>query len=130
VLGTSRFSLKRTTNQVTRESYASDNIKVNEFLFRRVDLEDVVAAHMPAASEAQTIGFRRYIGSATTPFLQGDTTGLRLDAPAVVRRRVPNCEAAYEGRGWRARHDFASVIDRLSAGNGPQCALARLIGCL
>ena len=43
-------------NEVTRETYAADNAKANEFLFRRVDLEDAVSAHLLAAERAAAIG--------------------------------------------------------------------------
>jgi UDP-glucose 4-epimerase len=61
---------------IVRETYADDNIKMNEYLFRRVEFEDVVSAHLLAAKRAPTIGFRRYIISATTPFSPGDFAGL------------------------------------------------------
>jgi len=37
-------------------------------LYRRVDLEDVVSAHLLAIEKAPSIGFDRYIISATTPY--------------------------------------------------------------
>jgi UDP-glucose 4-epimerase len=149
VLRTSRFFPEEDDNKVTRETYADDNAKVNEFLFRRVDLEDAVSAHLLAGQRAPAIGFRRYIISATTPFRPEDLAGLRSDAPAVVRRRVPGYRAEYERRGWRmfpsiervyvndrARHelgwrpryDFAHILGRLAAGDEPQSPLARLVG--
>jgi UDP-glucose 4-epimerase len=149
VLRTSRFFPEEDDNKVTRETYADDNAKVNEFLFRRVDLEDAVSAHLLAGQRAPAIGFRRYIISATTPFRPEDLAGLRSDAPAVVRRRVPGYQAEYERRGWRmfpsiervyvndrARHelgwqpryDFAYILGRLAAGDDPQSPLARLVG--
>src|ERR671923_94764 len=101
VLRTSRFFPEEDDNKITRETYADDNAKVNEFLFRRVDLEDAVSAHLLAGQRAPAIGFRRYIISATTPFRPADLPELRSDAPAVVRRRVPGYQAEYERPGWR-----------------------------
>jgi UDP-glucose 4-epimerase len=101
VLRTSRFFPEEDDNQVTRETYADDNARANEFLFRRVDLEDAVSAHLLAGKRAAAIGFGRYIVSATTPFLLEDLPGLRSNAPAVVRRRVPSYQAEYERRGWK-----------------------------
>jgi UDP-glucose 4-epimerase len=136
-------------NEVTRETYAADNARANEFLFRRVDLEDAVSAHLLAAERAAAIGFGRYIVSATTPFRLEDLPGLRSNAPAVVRRRVPSYQAEYERRGWkmfpsiervyvndrarnelgwRQRYDFEHLIDRLKAGEDIKSPLARLIG--
>jgi UDP-glucose 4-epimerase len=92
-----------------RETYADDNIKVNEYLFRRVELEDVVSAHLLAAKRALAIGFRRYIISATTPFSPSDLSDLRADASLAVRRLVPDYEAEYARRGWK----MVPSIDRI-----------------
>ena len=149
VLRTSRFFPEEDDDKAVRQTYADDNIKANEYLFRRVDLEDVVTAHLLAAKHAPAIGFRRYIISATTPFLPEDLPELRADAPPAVWRRVPGYEAEYERRGWKLfptidrvyvnerardelgwdpRYDFNHVIERLSAGDGVRSPLARLVG--
>jgi UDP-glucose 4-epimerase len=149
VLRTSRFFPEEDDDKVTRDSYADDNAKVNEFPFRRVDLEDAVSAHLLAAERAPALGFRRYIISATTPFLPEDLPELRANAPVVVRRRVPSYPAEYERRGWKMfpsidrvyvndrarndlgwqpRYDFASIVRRLAAGEGTRSPLARLVG--
>jgi nucleoside-diphosphate-sugar epimerase len=149
VLRTSRFFPEEDLDQGVRALYANDNIKVNEYLYRRVDIEDVVDAHLLAAERAASGGFARYIVSATTPFTPSDLAELRAAAPAVVRRRVPEYEAEYMRRGWkmvpkidrvyvndRARtelgwlphHDFRSLIRRLEAGEESTSGLARLIG--
>jgi UDP-glucose 4-epimerase len=149
VLRASRFFPEEDDSKVTRETYADDNAKANEFLFRRVDLEDAVSAHLLAGQRAPAVGFRRYIISATTPFRPEDLPELRTDAPAVVRRRVPGHQAEYERRGWRMfpsiervyvndrprhelgwrpRYDFAHILGRLATGDDPQSPLARLVG--
>jgi nucleoside-diphosphate-sugar epimerase len=149
VLRTSRFFPEADDDPSVREAYADDNHKTNEYLHRRVDIEDVVSAHLLAARRAPAIGFGKYIVSATTPFRREDAGDLAIDAPAVIRRRVPAYEAEYRKRGWtmfprigrvyvndRARrelgwrpvHDFASVIERLKAGGETPSALARAIG--
>src|SRR3546814_10405334 len=92
-----------------RERYADANVKANEFLFRRLDIEDAVSAHLLAAERAPDIGFRRYIVSATTPFAPEHLATLRSDAPTVVRRLVPEHEAVSAARGW---HLF-SAVDRV-----------------
>jgi UDP-glucose 4-epimerase len=118
-------------------------------LHRRVDLEDVVTAHLHALERAGSIGFGRYVVSATTPFTPDDLAELRADAPAVVARRVPGYEAEYARRGWsmypaidrvyandrarrdlgwRPRYDFAYVVERLKAGEDPRSPLARAVG--
>jgi UDP-glucose 4-epimerase len=47
------------------------------------------------------IGFRKFIISATTPFGPDDLAALRIDAPRVVRQRVPQYEAEHERREWK-----------------------------
>jgi UDP-glucose 4-epimerase len=149
VLRTSRFFPEEDDNAKARQAYADANMKVNEFLFRRVDLEDVVSAHLLAATRAPALGFARHIISATTPFTPGDLPDLRADTARIVRQRVPGFEAEYVRRGWKmpaqidrvyvnakarqqlgweARHDFTSVIARLQAGGDWRSPLARMVG--
>jgi UDP-glucose 4-epimerase len=149
VLRTSRFFPEEDDNRAVRDAYADENIKVNEYLHRRVAIEDAVAAHLLAAQRASALGFRRYIISATTPFCPEDLRDLRADAPSVVRRYVPEYEAEYARRGWKMlpgiervyvnerartelnwqpRYDFRLLVDRLRAGQDTRSPLARLIG--
>jgi UDP-glucose 4-epimerase len=149
VLRTSRFFPEEDDNKVVREVYPNDNSKVNEYLYRRVDLEDVVAAHLLAVERARAIGFGRYIISATTPFSPADLPLLRADAGLAVRRLFPDFEAEYGRRGWkmiptidrvyinqrareelgwRPRYDFEFIIDRLKANEDIRSPLARLVG--
>ena len=149
VLRTSRFFPEEDDDRAVREAWSGDNLKMNEYLHRRVDIEDVAVAHLLAAERAPAIGFGRYIISATTPFRAEDCSDLAVDAAAVVRRRVPGYEAEYARRGWRmfpnigrvyvndrARrdlgwrplHDFPSIIERLRAGGELASPLARVIG--
>jgi len=149
VLRTSRFFPEGDDRDDVRERFDDSNIKVNELLYRRVDLEDVVGAHLAGLERAPAIGFGRYILSATTPFSPADLAELRTDAPAVVRRLVPEYEAVYAQRGWRMfdgiervyvnarartelgwapRYDFRRALELLQAGQDPQSALATSIG--
>ena len=100
ILRTSRFFPEPDDRKETRQAYDNDNVKVNEFLYRRADIEDVVDAHALALQKAPTIGFGRYILSATTPFTRDDLPELRTNAPAVVRRCLPGYDEAYARRGW------------------------------
>jgi UDP-glucose 4-epimerase len=70
-------------------------------LYRRVDIEDVVGAHLPAVEKARNIGFARFIISAATPFGRDDLAGLNRNAPEVVHRLFPECAELYGARGWR-----------------------------
>jgi UDP-glucose 4-epimerase len=149
VLRTSRFFPEPDDRDDVRAGYDDLNVKVNELLYRRVDLEDVVSAHRLALERAPEIGFARLIVSATTPFTPDDLRELGADAPAVVRRRFPQYEALYAERGWRMfpridrvydnararallrwepRHDFGSALERLAAGADPRSELALAIG--
>ena len=99
-----------------------------------------VNAHLLALEKAPSIGFGRYIVSATTPFTRDDLFDLRANAPLVLQRRVPAYEAEYARRGWkmfpgiervyvnerarndlgwRPRYDFGYVLDSLRAGADP-----------
>ena len=149
VLRTSRFFPEPDDNPATRAAYADANIKTNEFLYRRVDIEDVVSAHLLAAQQAPAAGFAKYIISATTPFARHDAADLRHDAPRVVRRYVPEYETEFARLGWtmvpgidrvydnararaelgwQPRHDFRALIARLKAGEDTGSPLAREIG--
>jgi UDP-glucose 4-epimerase len=149
VLRTSRFFPEADDRDDVRAAYDDLNVKVNELLHRRVDVEDVVSAHRLALDRAPEIGFARLIVSATAPFAPDDLALLGTDAPGVVRRLFPASEALYAERGWRMfpaldrvyvnararellgwapRHDFGSALDRLAAGEDPRSPLALAIG--
>lgn len=149
VLRTSRFFPELDDRDETRARYADANVKANEFLHRRVDLADVVDAHLLAAQRAPELGFGRYVISATTPFGPGDLTELGRDAAAVVRRLFPDVDQEYTRRGWtlfpeldrvyvneRARaelgwsprYDFRHVLDRLVDDDDPRSPIARAVG--
>jgi UDP-glucose 4-epimerase len=101
VLRTSRFFPEDDDDASMRSEYETANAQANELLYRRVDIEDVVSAHLLAGERACDVGFRRYIISATTPFRRSDLAELRRDAADVVRRLFPDCEALYATRGWK-----------------------------
>lgn len=148
VLRTSRFFPEADDDRTVRDTFEDANVKANEFLYRRVDLEDVVGAHLVAAEKAPAIGFGKYIVSATTPFIPDDLAQLRRDAPAVVRRHVPQYESEYGRRGWRlpaigrvyvnakARRelgwqphvDFRAIVERLRADEDIRSPLACAVG--
>ena len=115
VLRISRFFPEEDDDAAIRQDFPQDNVRASELLFRRVDLEDVVAAHLCAIERAPVIGFDRFIVSATTPFRPEDASDLRKDAPAVLRRRVPAYEAIYRARGWRMFQGIDRVYDNARA---------------
>jgi nucleoside-diphosphate-sugar epimerase len=149
ILRTSRFFPEPDDRDDVRAAYEDANLKVNELLYRRVDIEDVVSAHRLALERAPEIGFGRYIISATTPFGHDDLAGLRTDAPSVVARHFPDYEAIYAERGWRMfpgiervyvnarareelgwapRWDFGHALERVRAGEEARSALAAAVG--
>ncbi|TFV82760.1 NAD(P)-dependent oxidoreductase [Blastococcus sp. CT_GayMR16] len=149
VLRTSRFFPEQDDSEQVRGGHADANVKLNELLYRRIDLADVVGAHVAAVERAPRLGFGRYVVSATTPFGPGDLAELRRNAPAVVERLFPDQPELYERLGWRMfsgidrvyvnararadlgwepRYDFRHALDLLGAGAEPRSALATSIG--
>jgi nucleoside-diphosphate-sugar epimerase len=149
VLRVSRFFPEPDDDPATRDAFDDVNLKVNELLYRRVALDDVVSAHLLATERAPHLGFDRFIVSATPPFEPGDASALRADAPAVLWRRLPHAEAIYRRLGWRmlpaldrvydnrrAREvlgwqpatDFACALDAIAAGGDGQSLLVRQVG--
>ncbi|HWM06356.1 MAG TPA: NAD(P)-dependent oxidoreductase [Actinophytocola sp.] len=150
VLRTGRFFPEPDDRDDVRAAFPSDtNLKVNEFLHRRVDLADVVDAHLRAAHRAPDLGFGRYIISATTPFTRDDLSDLAADAAAVITRRFPEISADYarwgwtlpptldrvydnalarRDLGWEPRYDFPAVVELVRTTGDPRSPLARAIG--
>jgi UDP-glucose 4-epimerase len=149
VLRTSRFFPDEDDDPGVRGTYSDDNVKANEYLYRRVDIEDVATAHVCALERAASIGFGRYIVSAPTPFAPVDATKLRTAAPAVLAGLFPEYEREYQRRGWRMfsgidrvyvstlarrelgwepRWTFGYILERLKAGEEFRSELARTVG--
>ena len=149
ILRTSRFFPELDDSDDVRSAYPNLNLKVNELLHRRVDLEDIVAAVELALDRAPAIGFGRYLITATTPFRAEECVAARGDLPALVRRLYPEYEEIYAGLGWqmfpsidriyvnerarrelgwKPRWDFGYALRRLAAGEDPRSELALTIG--
>jgi UDP-glucose 4-epimerase len=149
ILRTSRFFPEQDDREAVRSRYPDANLKVNELLYRRVDIEDAVAAHLLALERAPRLGFDRYIISATTPFQRDDAPALQEDAPAVVAAKFPHYAELYDklgwtmfpqiervydnaharaGLGWAPRWDFAYALEQLAAGAAPRSALTDAVG--
>ena len=113
------------------------NIKANEFLNRRLTVEDAAEAHLVALERAPQVGFGTFILSAPPPFAREEAEELIRDAPAVIARHFPDVAELYARAGWslpahldrvydpgsaerllgfRARTDFAAVLDALRSG--------------
>lgn len=149
ILKTSRFFPEEDDNESIRELYKDENLKMNEFLYRRVDIEDVVSAHLLAVEKAAEIGFGKYIISATSPFTKTDLIPLRKNAPGVVARLFPGYEEVYRSMdwkmfpeidrvyvnikartelGWKPKYDFRYALDCIKVGKDFRSELSNLIG--
>ena len=138
VLRTSRFFPEEDDSETQRAGFSDENLKVNEFLYRRVDVDDVVDAHLCAAGRAPAIGHGLYIVSATTPFAEADVADLVTDPASVVARYVPHRELYAERSwclpesfdrvyvnararrelGWSPEWDFAAILGKVRKGQG------------
>jgi UDP-glucose 4-epimerase len=149
VLRTSRFFPEPDDRDEVRTAYDDANLKANEYLYRRVDVQDAVDAHLLAMVKAPSVGFDRLIVSATTPFTQADLAELHGSAPSVVARLFPSQPEVYARRGWRMfdevdrvyvndrarrvlgwepRYDFTHVLSAVQAGEDFRSPLTLAIG--
>jgi len=121
----------------THRDLSGENRKANEFLNRRLTVEDAAEAHVAALEKAPALGFDTFIVSAPPPFVREDCEDLVRDAPAVIARSFPEAADLYARRGWslpahidrvydpsraerrlgfRCRTDFAVVLGALERG--------------
>jgi nucleoside-diphosphate-sugar epimerase len=118
----------------THRHLSGPNIKANEFLNRRLTVEDAAEAHLVAFARATEIGFGLFVVSAPPPFVPDEAEALIDDATAVVARHFPEAAELYARAGWtlpahidrvydpsraeaqlgfRCRTDFAAVLSAL-----------------
>ena len=95
----------------THRALSGENMKANEFLNRRLTVEDAAAAHVAALTRAPALGFGLYVIAAPTPFKRADAEALRRDAPGVIARYYPEAAALYAARGWRLPETIGRVYD-------------------
>jgi nucleoside-diphosphate-sugar epimerase len=134
ILRTSRFFPE---DDDTHRDVSGPNRKANEFLNRRLTVEDAAEAHVAALERAPELGLDTFIVSAPPPFAPEECEELLSDAPAVVARHFPEAADLYAGAGWRlpsrldrvydparaearlgfrCRTDFAAILGALAAG--------------
>lgn len=134
ILRTGRFFPE---NDDTHRDVSGPNRKANEFLNRRLTVEDAAEAHVAALERAPELGFDTFIVSAPPPFAQAECEALLNDAAAVLVRHFPEAGELYARAGWtlperidrvydpsraerrlgfRCRTDFAAVLDSLKDG--------------
>jgi UDP-glucose 4-epimerase len=87
------------------------NTKANEFLFRRLTVEDAAESHVVALHKALELGFDTFIISARTPFSPDDCEELMVDAPSVVERYFPEFPELYTRAGWTMFQSIDRVYD-------------------
>ncbi|MBP2365424.1 NAD-dependent epimerase/dehydratase family protein [Pseudonocardia parietis] len=148
VLRVSRFFPEADDRDEVRAEFDDTALKLVEFCHRRVDVADVVTAHLAAARRAPELGFARYVLSAPSPFTRDDLPGLGRDVAGVLARRAPGVAALLRERGWAvpavdrvyssARAvaelgwtpvwDAEAVAARVRAGSAPRSPLADAVG--
>ena len=75
ILRTSRF-FPEEDDMAHAISQSGENTKADEFLFRRLTVEDAAEAHVVALAKAPAIGFDAFIVSSMTPFSRADCSEL------------------------------------------------------
>lgn len=108
VLRTGRFFPERDDEQLEP---SGPNVKANEFLNRRLTVEDAAEAHVAALEKAPKIGLGLYIISAPPPFSRDDVEELLADAPVVIRRHFPDAAELYARAGWQLPKSVDRVYD-------------------
>lgn len=110
ILRTSRF-FPEEDDMAHVIAQSGENTKANEFLFRRLSVEDAAEAHVVALAKASEIGFDTFIVSAPTPFTREDCHDLITEAPSVVARLFPEYRTLYKERGWTMFDTIDRVYD-------------------
>jgi nucleoside-diphosphate-sugar epimerase len=108
ILRTARFFPE---DDDTHRDLTGPNLKANEFLHRRLTVDDAAAAHLAALERAPSIGFDTFVVSAPVPFLRSDAEALKRDAASVVARSFPEAPALYRQMGWRLPTSIGRVYD-------------------
>jgi UDP-glucose 4-epimerase len=99
----------------TDRDLSGPNIKANEFLYRRLTVEDAAAAHVAALEVAPRLGFEIFVVAALTPFGRSDAEALKRDAASVVEKYFPDAPELYARRDWRLSKSIGRVYDASKA---------------
>ncbi|UGV26838.1 NAD(P)-dependent oxidoreductase [Rhodopseudomonas boonkerdii] len=108
VLRTSRFFPEEDD---TLDHVPGPNLKANEFLNRRLTVEDAADAHIVALDRAPAIGFDTFVISAPPPFAKSDVGALKQDAARVIAGYFPDAGELYARRSWKLPHSIGRVYD-------------------
>jgi len=79
----------------TQHELSGPNLKANEFLNRRLTVEDAADAHVVALERAPALGFEIFVLSAPTPFIPSESEALKRAAADVIERHFPDAPALY-----------------------------------
>lgn len=112
VLRTARFFPEEDD---THRDLSGENRKANEFLHRRLTVEDAARAHVVALDRAPAMGCATFVIAAPTPFARREARALKQDAAGVVARLFPEAPALYARRGWRLPQRIGRVYDAARA---------------
>ncbi len=118
VLRTGRFFPE---DDDTHRDLSGPNIKANEFLNRRLTVEDAAEAHVVALEKAPALGFETFILSAPPPFVAADCEQL-------IERRAGRDRALFSRSRRTSTRKAAgrSHVDRPDLRSGEGGAAARL----
>jgi len=97
----------------THRELSGPNLKANEFLNRRLTVEDAADAHVMALDRAPALGFEVFLLSAPTPFVRSEAQELKRAAAEVIERHFPDAPALYARRGWRLPTSIGRVYDEV-----------------
>ncbi|WHO38768.1 NAD(P)-dependent oxidoreductase [Sphingobium sp. AP49] len=92
-------------------SLPGQNLKANEFLHRRLTVEDAARAHLVALERTPPAQCEAYLLSAPTPFVRDEAEALKRDAAAVIVRHFPEAAELYARRGWQLPTSIGRVYD-------------------
>jgi UDP-glucose 4-epimerase len=109
----------------TQRELSGPNLKANEFLNRRLTVEDAADAHVVALDRAPALGFETFVLSAPTPFVRSEAEALKRAAVDVIEHYFPDAPALYARHGWRLPTSIGRVYDasRIERVLGFRCAM-------
>lgn len=99
----------------TLRDLTGPNLKANEFLYRRLTVEDAAEAHLAALEKAPRLGHETFVISAPSPFSPGEAEELKRDAASVIARHFPEAPALYAKQGWKLPRSIGRVYDSRKA---------------
>jgi len=108
VLRTARFFPE---DDDTHRTLSGENLKANEFLHRRLTVEDAANAHIAALDLAPALGFDIFIVSAPPPFDRSEGRELKRDAATVIARHFPDAPSLFARRGWTLPASLSRFYD-------------------